>query len=434
MHTATWSHHGLTAAAAGLLGLLSLAPGPDISLTAAASLAALPPARTGMLLRELESAHLVHQHVRGRYRMHDLIRACASEQAHRGLPGDARDAALRRLVDFYLHTAYAGDRLLQQHREPIEIDAPVEGCRPEPLEDQAAALSWFDAEHACLLAAHRLAGDLGRHASVWRLAWALRTFHRRRGRGHEDLAIWQAGLSAAERLGDVAAQIQAHRLLGNTWSELGRPDEAGRHLDRSLSLAEHAGDIAAQAHAHIALGWVEKARGADRRAVDHLVRASHLYRSMGNAVWEADALTTAGWFHAESGRYDKARAQCEAALRIYREHADLEGEADTLNSLGYVAHHTGRHAEALDHYERARALFQDLGHTYNEADTLDRIGHTQAALDRPDPARLAWRQALDLYRAQQRGTDADRVQKQLAALDDRPATSKGVLSPDRAGA
>ncbi|WP_237101867.1 BTAD domain-containing putative transcriptional regulator [Nonomuraea sp. MG754425] len=415
----SWSRHGLDAAAADLLGLLSLAPGPDISLMAAASLAGSPPARTGMALRELDSAHLIQQHVRGRYRMHDLIRVHASEQAHRSLSPDTRTAALRRLVDFYLHTAYAGDRLLQQHREPIEIGVPVAGCRPEPLQDQAAALSWFDAEHAGLLAAHRLAADQHRHAAVWRLAWALRTFHRRRGRWHEDLAMWQAGLAAVESLGDVAVQIQAHRFLGNTWSELGRHPEARHHLRHALSLSERTGDTAAQAHVHMALGWVEKADRADQRAVDHLTRASGLYRTLGNPVWEADALSTVGWFHAESGQYEKARAHCEAALRSYRRHADPEGEADTLNSLGYIAHHTGRHAEALDHYERARALFQDLGHAYNEADTLDRIGHTQAALERPGQARHAWGQALDLYRAQRRVTDAERVQTQLAALDGR---------------
>ncbi|MFB9474543.1 BTAD domain-containing putative transcriptional regulator [Nonomuraea salmonea] len=414
----SWSKHGLSADAAELLALLGLAPGPDVSLAAAASLAGWPPPRTAKALRELDGAHLVQQHVRGRHRMHDLIRVYASEQARRGLSDDAWAAALRRLADFYVHTAYAGDRLLQPHREPIEIGAPAEGCRPEPLEDQTAALSWFDAEHDCLLAAHRMMADEGMHASVWQLAWASRTFQRRRGRWHEELTIWQAALAAAERLGDVAAQIEAHRYLGGTWAQLDGHAEAVRHLEHALSLAERAGNTAAQAHTHMAYGWVEKARSADESAVEHVMRASHLYRTLDNPVWVADALATAGWFHAELGRYDTARGQCEEALRIYQRHGDVEGEADTLHSLGYLAHHTGRHVEALGHYERARTLFQDLGHTYNEADALDRIGHTQAALDRPEPARQSWCQALDLYRAQQRGADAERVQIQLAALDD----------------
>ncbi|RSM99596.1 SARP family transcriptional regulator [Nonomuraea sp. WAC 01424] len=413
----SWSYEALDTDAADLLGLLSLVPGPDISLSAAASLAALPLARAGAMLRRLDTAHLIQQHLPGRYRMHDLIRAYAAEQAHRSLAEATRVAALRRLVDFYVHTAYAGDRLQQQHREPISLDVPVDGCRPEPLADQAAALSWFEAEHACLLAAHRLADDQRWDTSVWQLAWALRTFHRRRGHGHEDLALWQVGLVAAERLGDLAVQIQAHRFLGSTWSELGRHDDAHRHLEHALALAEHTGDTTAEAHIHMALGWVEKARGASRPAADHLTRAAQLYRTLVNPVWEADALTTAGWFHAEAGRYDEALTECEDALRIYRKHDEPEGEADTLSSLGYIAHHTGRYTAALELYEQARVLFQGLGYSSNEADTLDRLGHTQVALDRPDQARRSWRQALSIYQAQQRTTDAERVQEQLAELD-----------------
>ncbi|QYC45541.1 Regulatory protein AfsR [Nonomuraea coxensis DSM 45129] len=412
----SWSYDALDTGAAALLGLLGLAPGPDISLAAAASLAALPLGRAGAILRRLDAAHLIQQHVPGRYRMHDLIRAFAAERARDDVAEDARAAALRRLVDFYLHTAKAGDRLLQQHRERIDFDEPAAGCRPEPLPDLAAALSWFEAEHACLLAAHRLAADQGWHSSVWRLAWALRTFHRRGGRWHEDLALWQVGLAAAERLGEVAARLQAHRYLGINLSELGRNDEARHHLELALTLAERSADAMAEAHVLIGLGWAEKARGDDRRAVDHLTRAAGLYRALGNPVWEADALATIGWFHAQSGRHDEAVTQCETALGIYRKHDDPEGEADMLNSLGYVAHAGGRHADALTHYEQARVLFQSLGHSYSEADTLDRIGQAQAALGRPDQARRTWRQALGLYLAQQRGADAERVQGRLAAL------------------
>ncbi|MBB5960403.1 DNA-binding SARP family transcriptional activator/tetratricopeptide (TPR) repeat protein [Saccharothrix tamanrassetensis] len=412
------SHHALDTEAATLLGLLGVAPGPDIGLAAAASLAALPRNRTALLLRKLETAHLVQQHRPGRYRMHDLIRLCAAEQAHRDLTEDTRVAALRRLVDFYTHTAYAGDRLLEPHREPLQVGTPVAECRPEPLPDQAAALSWFEAEHACLLAAHRLAVSRCWHTSVWRLAWVLRTFHRRRGLLHDDLAVWRAGLTAVERLGDVAAQIRAHRFLGHTWSESGRSAEAVRHLERARSLAEQTNDTATRAHVHMALGWMEKARDADRRALDHVAHAARLYRTLDNPVWEADALATTGWFHAESGRYDQARTHCEAALPVYRVHHDREGEADALNSLGYIAHHTGLHTEALDHYRQARTLFRDLGHTYNEADTLDRIGETHAVLGRPGPARDAWHQALQLYLDQQRVPDTERVRQQLAALED----------------
>lgn len=75
----SWSVHSLDAEAAWLFGLLGIAPGPGISLTAVASLAGQPVERVRAVLRELEHASLVAQHEPGRYRMHDLIRLCAAE-------------------------------------------------------------------------------------------------------------------------------------------------------------------------------------------------------------------------------------------------------------------------------------------------------------------------------------------------------------------
>src|SRR5256885_1157173 len=90
-------------------------------------------------------------------------------------------AALRRLVDFYLHTAYAGDRLPAPHRALGELAPPAPGCRPERLADTATALRWFAAEHANLHASQRLATAEGWYPAVWQLAWALDTFHYRQG-------------------------------------------------------------------------------------------------------------------------------------------------------------------------------------------------------------------------------------------------------------
>ena len=177
----SWSYHALDRDQAEVFGLLGLAPGPDISLPAAASLTALPIPRIRAVLRGVGDASLIQQHVPGRYRMHDLIRLYAVDQAHHDLPPEQRDIALRRLVDFYLHTAYAAERLLDPHREPVKLDPPAPGCHPHPLADETAALAWLDAEHACLLAAQHLAGDQGWHHLVWQLAWALHTFHERRG-------------------------------------------------------------------------------------------------------------------------------------------------------------------------------------------------------------------------------------------------------------
>lgn len=71
----------------------------------------------------------------------------------------------------------------------------------------------------------------------------------------------------------------------------------------------------------------------------------------------------------------------------------------------------------MDYHQQAAALFRDIGHTYGKADTLDHLGQTHHVLGQPQQARAAWHEALDLYQAQRRAVDAERVQRQLTELD-----------------
>ncbi len=433
----SWSYDALNAEPARVFRMLGLVPGPDISLSAAASLTALTTKQSRELLQELECAHLVTQNAPDRYRLHDLLRLYAAERADCDESQDARHAALRRLVDFYLHTVAAGDRLLYPHREPIELGPPADGCLPHPLDDEQSALAWFDAEHPCLLAAQRLAAERGWHTPVWQLAWTLDTFHRRRGRLHDQLASWRAGLVAAEHLGKWATQALAYRRLGRACARLDRPAEALKHLRQALTLAEQVEDVPNQAHTHYALAQAWEQQGDDRRSITHATQALYLFQGMNNPIWEAQALNLVGWFQARLGHSQQALACCESALTLFRQHHDRDGEANTLDSLGYIAHHTGRFTEALGHYQQALALYRDLGDTYFEADTLARLGRTYAAGQQHAAARAAWRQALTLYQVQHRTSDADRVQQQLDAINDdldRPLIQRTSASSRRENA
>ncbi len=85
--------------------LLGLADGPDISLAAAAAVLDLPVDDTEDLLESLVDTSLLESAAPGRYRYHDLVRlyarACAERDEH---PPSERDAAMSRLLDFYLAT------------------------------------------------------------------------------------------------------------------------------------------------------------------------------------------------------------------------------------------------------------------------------------------------------------------------------------------
>ncbi|QFZ16082.1 AfsR/SARP family transcriptional regulator [Saccharothrix syringae] len=404
----SWSCAALEAAQATAFALLGIAPGPDVGPAAAAELLGVPVERARELLAGLENASLVTSDARGRYRMHDLIRRYAVERAG-SLPAGGRDAAVRRVVDFYRHTAHAADRLLYPHRQAVDVDAPA--GRVEELGDTAAALRWFEAEHACLLAAQQVASGRGWRRAAWHLAWALTTFHYRRGHRREELESWHVGLAAAP--GAVEEGL-AHRHLGRAYAEVGRYEEAIGHQGRALGLA--AGDLPNQSLVHHAMAWTWARRGDDRKALEHVTEALRISRELDDPVREADALNAVGWYRARLGEHGRAREHCRAALDLYRAHRDREGEAAVLDSLGYVEREAGRWGDAVVHHERALDLNRELGNTYEMAGALDCIGRCRAGLGEVDRARTAWREALEMYREQGRDEDVERVRASLASL------------------
>ena len=414
----SWSYRVLDPAVARVFRLLSVHPGPDIGLATAASLTALNLDRTRCALDALTRAHLISEPTAGRYTVHDLLRTYAAEQTLADDTETTRQDALRRVCDFYVHTACDAERILGPHRQHPKLGPPEPGTRPLSLCDDPVALAWFDAEHPNLLAAQRAAATHGWHLAVWQLAWALYTFHARRAHLHDDLAVWQAAVKAARHLPDPAARIAAHRYLGAAYGDLGQHQEAVRHLHEALALAEQHHDLAQQAGAHYLLGrsWGDQ-QGDYQQALHHATRSFQLCRDLGKPALEADALNLMGWFAARLGHYNTARAHCQAALTLYRDHDHPTAEAATLDSLGYIEHHTGHHHDAIDHYQRALTRYRDLGNTYQSANTLDHLGHPLAALGQHQQARSTWQHARDLYHQQERTADAERIQRQLDTLD-----------------
>src|SRR5215469_15800787 len=94
----------LSDSAARMLRLLSVHPGPDVSVSAAASLAAAPVGQARTALDELAGAGLMEERLPGRFTGRDLLRAYAAEQARASEPATELDSALGRLLDHYLQT------------------------------------------------------------------------------------------------------------------------------------------------------------------------------------------------------------------------------------------------------------------------------------------------------------------------------------------
>jgi DNA-binding SARP family transcriptional activator/tetratricopeptide (TPR) repeat protein len=422
----TLSYEHLDEARQRMFRLLGVHPGPDIDTGAAAALAAVHPTEASRLLESLVDDHLLQELTADRYQLHDLVRQHARTLALTNETDSARRDALRRVIDFYLYTAYRGSRLLDKQHPPINIGTPAAGCVPATHADDTAVMAWFDINHHNILAAQVTAVEAGWDTTVWHLAWTLDNFHYRRGYIHDNIAAWRTGLAATERLGDLAAQARAHRRLGLGHAPLGahEQDAALHHLKRSLTLSEKIGDHIGHAGAHFVLGFAWTCRGNHQQALPHMTSARNMYRDLGDTKWEIRTLSMIGDCHTHLGHHNQARDYCETALDLCHQHGDVFGQANSLDSLGAIAVSTGQHTEALRRYEQALALWNELDNTYHQASTLAALGDTHRDLAQYEQARQSWHQAIDLYRNQNLEPTAAQIEQRLADLTKTGASAR----------
>jgi len=408
----SWSYRRL-ATAAPVFRLLGLHPGPDIDAAATASLAARPVDDARAALAELAEANLTQETTPGRYALHDLMRAYAGELAEQIDDTCRRREALRRMLDFYLHTSHAATGLLAPHDEALDLDPAVAGTAHLTLKDQHDALGWFAAEIATLLAVTRLAAESGFDTHAWQLAATMHTYLHRQGRWQEAADAHRGALRAAERLGSSRARAHAHQLLGRAMAQVDVLD-ARRHLRSAYDLFVVLGATAAAARTQQAIG-ITYEQDDPARSLPHARLALRLASLAGDTHLQGRVLNGLGWLHALLGNHAEAETFCRRALALMIEAGDDDGTADAWDSVGFVLHHRGDLPGAVRCFDQALGLYRALGNRYYLAMTLVHLGETHRTAGHPDLARRAWREALDIF-TDLRSPDAEQLRRRLAGL------------------
>jgi tetratricopeptide (TPR) repeat protein len=394
----SWSYRALSPEAARLFRILGLHPGPDIPVAAAASLAAVPPARARMVLAELTRAHLLAEPTPGRYALHDLLRAYAGELAHDHETEGDRHAAVRRVLDHYLHTAHNAAVAMEPFLYPITLCTPFPGTVTVELAASGDALDWFGSEQASLLAAVQLAARSGLSSHAWQLAWILSTFQLRRGCWDDQAAACRAALAAARSAGDLTGQAHMLHRLAAGCAKSGRIKASHPLFSDALRLFEATGNHVSQAVIHGILGWMAQREERPAASLSHSLRSLELYRAAGHRAGQAMALKDAGFAHAMLGNHDQAIGYCEDALAAMRQIGERRWEGAIWDSLGYAHHRRGDYAEAIGCYERAISLSRALADRFNEADTLSSLGDVHDSAGDTGAAHRAWGEALRIFR------------------------------------
>ncbi|WP_033321168.1 tetratricopeptide repeat protein [Streptomyces yerevanensis] len=407
------SYRRLPPEQARLLRLLSLAPGPDVSTEVVTVLteADAPPTRA---LDALTRTHLVERgNGRGRWRLHDLVRAFGAGV----VAGDAElvregEAARGRLLEFYCRWAEAADdRLRWLPGMPA----------PERFTDRAQALEWLDGERAGLVAAVQWASEEQYADTAVRLAASLAEYLSWRRSFDDSITVSRAAREAAHRAGDRHREAIAWTNLGLALQEAGRVAEAVDALTRARDLYWAAGDRHGEGDTWNNLGIALQEAGRAGEAIDALTRARDLFQAVGDRHGEADAWNNLGTALRRAGRVAEAVDAHTRARALHQAAGNRHREGTAWNNLGLALQEEGRAGEAVEAYGKALETYREFEDWYRAGQTLHNLALAHQTAHRPSDARACWLQAADAYTRANAPTEATQALNWADRTDKDPA-------------
>lgn len=397
----SWSYRSLSGSAVRMFRLLSLPSGPDVSVPAAASLAAvsLPAARTA--LGELSRAQLIVEHLPGRFAFHDLLRAYAGERAAAEESAVARAVATRQILGWYLHAASAAARTIDPNRRHVSLPAERPPGEQLPFDGYEQALAWLEAERANLSDAVELAARAGAHEIAWKLPIELWDLFNLGSHWTDWIAADRTALASARLLGDrhaegwvlnhlATAYVQSGELgvaiscfrqaldlrrtmgdrlaeggvlgnLGKAYADAGRPEESVACLQQALEIFRATGQPALQGRVLMTMSEAQLHLGQTEEALSSAVQSADLCLQSGDRLTHAGALVYLAACCQRLGRPAEVVAYSAQAADAFRQVGDRGGEGDALVSLGHALQATGNNAQGVERWRAAWAIFENLG-------------------------------------------------------------------------
>lgn len=359
----SWSYRSLEPDAARLFRLLAVVPGPDFDTAAAVRLHGGSEANAVRALRSLVDAHLAEYGSPGRHRLHDLIRAYAVELLESEVPQPDRDAALDRLLDWYLHAAAACRAALY----PAMVSLPLPDTADDFEPTAAEAAQWLEAEWENLIAAVASAAAHGRARFAWLLADVLRGYVWLHMLGDDGVRMSRAAYAAASDAGDPLGMASSALALGCALMRSNRLAEAIDHLLDAADFARSADWPAGAASAQGNLAVACYYWGLMRKSMEHSYAALHAFRALGETRVELTNLHWLGLTHALLGELDTGIDYLGQALKIATESGNDPVGTIILTHMAEIQIYRGRLDLAGDHLKDAAELER-------ESVSIDRTG------------------------------------------------------------
>ena len=431
----SWSYEALADDDRRTFRLLGLHPGPDLSVEAAAALCGCDAETARRSLDTLVHANLLTQpHSRGRYEFHDIIRRFAREHGTREEHHAEREAAEKRLFDFFLHSATAADATVFPFRPDHPIQPPAKGVTPLRFDSDEQAMAWCARERVNVMSLthHAAARELDEYAL--RLPTTSGEMLQRLGYYDDVLSALNIAIRAARSLGDTEAEADTVSNLGFVHVLLRDFVSAESCLRTADNLYDRIGNVVGGAMVLHYLARLRVEQGRFRDGIElnraalaklrgqgtegleiivlyRLAEAHRLANDLGaatsycrDALWlaekladeraQAQCLTELGAIGLAAGDLVLARGYCHRAIAVHERLREHYQAGKTYVVLGAIHGGQGNLAEAERYARRAAVACRQARYATGELDAYDSLGRLLHARGRAEEAAEAWSKAL----------------------------------------
>lgn len=363
--------------------LIGLAGGPDFDIPAAAALAGFGEPETETILEYLADAHLLEARPGDRYQQHDLVRLFARQRCDAEDDETTRTEARQRMRSWYVANARAAARVLRPHREVLSGYAAADAV--PSFGDAVAATRWFDREQHNLYALLAEAEAQSDDTLAWALADAMRGYFFIRGDHDKWVSISRAGLGAAQRQSNPAAEGAMRYAFGQASTLYGDYEPAIAHYREALRLIRKAGSSRRAVEILLSLAAAQLQQSRPRQAAEYCHEALELPRGDIGPLY-SDVLHLLGASHWQRGELSLAVPRLREAVESNR-HDALGTLYDTYGTLALACADLGELLEAEGHAAQALRLSRERGIRHGAASAWSNLSSIYAEMG--DPARAA---------------------------------------------
>jgi tetratricopeptide (TPR) repeat protein len=403
--------------------LIGLHPGTEFSASSAGALAGVPAAEATRLLEQLAQLSLLEQTAVDTFRLHDLLRVYAAEEAHQTEWSDERHEAVHRLTHWYLYAANAASWSITPGRADhhIHLGTPPAGVEPRRFASFTEAYDWSAQELPAIPGVAELALKQGLFFPAWRIPVEFFDFfiHRR------PIAAWidshEVAMAAAEKSGDPLWIAQAAEELAEGYLRRGRPADLDRawELDvRAIEVCEGLAPNRFVAFAYVEMGNIQYARGHYEDSARLCEQALSVAQEAGAFIGQTLSRTHLGSAYRELGRFDLAVQHGTRAFDMLAEQEDQHGMGFAAVPLARTHRLAGQLDLALYYCEQGQAAFGKSNDQQGQAEALGETALVLIARGDVAEAERAFGTAI----AQLRELDAQKG----AALESDWAAARGI--------